>query len=72
MRKLKYLVLSMFRSGVSVTPAGIKAIADHYDLVMRLKANDRPEMHYPLLGPHGGARAKFQGVFRLFPVHLVL
>ena len=32
-RKLKYLVLSRLRSGVSVTPAVVKAIADHFDLV---------------------------------------
>ena len=54
MRKLKYLVLSRLRSGVSVTPAVVKAIADHYDLVKKLKTNGKLEVHYPLLGRHGG------------------
>jgi len=54
-RKLKYLVLSRLRSGVSVTPAVVKAIADHYNLVKKLKANGKLEVHYPLLGSHGGA-----------------
>jgi len=54
LRKLKYLVLSRLRSGVSVTPAVVKAIADHYDLVKKLKANGKLEVHYPLLGHHGG------------------
>ena len=54
MKKLKYLVLSRLRSGVSVTPAVVKAIADHYDLVKKLKTNGKLEVHYPLLGRHGG------------------
>jgi hypothetical protein len=33
--KLKYLVLSRIRSEVSVTPAVVKAIADHYDLMKK-------------------------------------
>jgi len=53
-KKLKYLVLSRLRSGVSVTPAVVKAIADHYDLVKKLKTNGKLEVHYPLLGRHGG------------------
>ena len=53
-RKLKYLVLSRLRSGVSVTPAVVKAIANHYDLVKKLKVNGKLEVHYPLLGRHGG------------------
>lgn len=53
-RKLKYLVLSRLRFGVSVTPAVVKTIADHYDLIKTLKANGKLEVHYPLLGRHGG------------------
>ena len=53
-RKLKYLVLSRLRSGVSVTPAVVKAVANHYDLVKKLKVNGKLEVHYPLLGRHGG------------------
>ena len=53
-RRLKYLVLSRLRSGVSVTQAVIKAIADHYNLVKKLRANGKLEVHYPLLGRHGG------------------
>jgi len=53
-KKLKYLVLSRLRSGVNVTPAVVKAIADHYDLVKKLKTNGKLEVHYPLLGRHGG------------------
>jgi len=53
-KKLKYLVLSRLRSGASVTPAVVKAIADHYDLVKKLKASGKLEVHYPLLGRHGG------------------
>ena len=53
-RRLKYLVLSRLRSGVSVTPAVVKAVADHYDLVKMLKADGKLEVHYPLLGRHGG------------------
>ncbi|MFQ5837025.1 MAG: muconolactone Delta-isomerase family protein [Candidatus Bathyarchaeia archaeon] len=51
---MKYLVLSRLRSGVSVTPAVVKAVADHYDLVKKLKANGKLEVHYPFLGRHGG------------------
>ena len=46
--------MSRLRSGVSVTPAVVKAIADHYDLVKKLKTNGKLEVHYPLLGRHGG------------------
>jgi len=53
-RRLKFLVLSRLRSGVSVTPAVVKAITDHYDLVKKLKAKGKLEVHYPLLGRHGG------------------
>jgi len=52
--EMKYLVLSRIRSGVSVTPAVVKAIADHYDLVKKLKLEGKLEVHYPLLGRHGG------------------
>jgi len=51
---MKFLVFSKLRSGVNVTPAVVKAIADHYDLVKKLKANGKLEVHYPLLGRHGG------------------
>jgi muconolactone delta-isomerase len=52
--EMKYLVLSRLRSGVNVTPAVVKAIADHYDLVKKLKLEGKLEVHYPLLGRHGG------------------
>ena len=71
-RRLKYLVLSRLRSGVSVTPAVVNAIADHYDLVKKLKANGKlscqqfdvvyikfslvPSKAYP---PHGECFSRF-------------
>ena len=54
MKKLKYLVLSRLKSTVNVTPAIVKAVADHYDLVKKLRAKGKLEVHYPLLGSHGG------------------
>jgi len=51
---MKYLVLSKLRSGVNVTPAVVKAIADHYGLVKKLRLEGKLEVHYPLLGRHGG------------------
>jgi muconolactone delta-isomerase len=52
--EMKYLVISRLRSGVNVTPVVVKAVADHFDLVKKLKAKGKLEVHYPLLGRHGG------------------
>lgn len=52
--EMKYLVLSRLRSGVNITPKVVKAIADHYELVKKFKSEGKIEVHYPLLGRHGG------------------
>ena len=52
---MKYLVLSTLRPGINVTPTVIKAVTDHYELVKKLKSSGKLEVHYPLLGRHGGA-----------------
>ncbi len=52
---MKYLVLSTLQPGTNVTPAVIEAVADHYELIKELKASEKLEVHYPLLGRHGGA-----------------
>ncbi len=51
---MKYLVLSTLRPGVNVTPTVKKAVATHYDYVKELKSRSKLEVHYPLLGRHGG------------------
>lgn len=52
---MKYLILSTLRPGINVTSTVIKAVADHYELVKKLKSSGKLEVHYPLLGRHGGA-----------------
>ena len=51
---MKYLVLSTLRPGIAVTATVKKAITKHYDLVRKLKSTGKLEVHYPLLGRHGG------------------
>ena len=52
---MKYLVLSMLRPGIRLTTSVKKAITAHYEHVKRLKETGKIEVHYPMLGRHGGA-----------------
>jgi len=51
---MKYLVLSTLRPGISLTARVKKAITTHYDHVKKLRSMGKLEVHYPLLGRHGG------------------
>lgn len=53
-KRLKYLVLSTLRLGISLTATVKKAITAHYDHVKKLESIGKLEVHYPLLGRHGG------------------